>query len=110
KQVNDRLGHLAGDELLRQAGARLRQSVRAEDLVARLGGDEFAVLCAGADREVAVEVAARVTHAFERPFRIMGSLEVLGISIGIGHAPDHLDGDTLATADRDLYEAKRARR
>ena len=110
KQVNDRLGHLAGDELLRQVGARLQHAVRSQDLVARIGGDEFAVLCEGAGPAVAAEVADRVHRSFGQPFRIMGASVQLAISVGIGHAPDHLDGATLATADRALYEAKAARR
>jgi diguanylate cyclase (GGDEF)-like protein/PAS domain S-box-containing protein len=109
KLVNDRLGHQAGDELLRLAGTRLQGSVRSQDVVARIGGDEFAVLCEGADPSVAAEVADRVRGAFEAPFRLHGELVQLGISIGIGHAPENLDRATLADADQDLYRAKAQR-
>jgi diguanylate cyclase (GGDEF)-like protein len=70
KQVNERHGHLAGDELLRRVGRALRQSVRPYDLVGRYGGDEFAIVAVGADEREAAEVASRaiagVAGAFEK--------------------------------------------
>lgn len=109
KQVNDTLGHGAGDELLRLAAQRLRAAVRAEDTVARLSGDDFAILLEGI-RGVrqALGVAERVTEALREPL-VVGRREVLlAASVGIAYArgavaPD----DLLRRADIALYQAKR---
>jgi diguanylate cyclase (GGDEF)-like protein len=105
KAVNDQLGHLRGDEVLRSVGARLRQAVRAHDLVARQGGDEFCVLAPETGRPSAQELAARVTAA-------VASIDIdgrtLGASVGIAVFPD--DGETaeelLGHADAQLRRAK----
>jgi diguanylate cyclase (GGDEF)-like protein len=105
KAVNDSLGHLAGDQLLKMVGERLRWCVREEDACARLSGDEFAVLLAvGA---VAEEVAQRIVAALSRPFEI-GDTEV-AISVSIGIATGTADADSLLQdADSAMYKAKRA--
>ncbi|HYA69495.1 MAG TPA: EAL domain-containing protein, partial [Acidimicrobiales bacterium] len=108
KVVNDTLGHAAGDELIRQVGRRLVETVRAQDTVARLGGDEFAILLpdlAGAD---ASELARRTLEALERPFVVEQSeLQVTG-SIGIASSPLH--GETyhelVVNADTAMYTSK----
>jgi diguanylate cyclase (GGDEF)-like protein len=110
KPVNDELGHAAGDDLLRQVAGRLRRTVRTGDLVARLGGDEFAVLCEGASTAQAEELAARIEAAFAEPFALDGRAVEIGISIGIGDAPDRLGDDTLEAADQALYRVKARRR
>ncbi len=66
KQVNDVHGHLAGDEVLRQVGEALRQSVRVYDLVARYGGDEFVIIAVDADEETAAEVTTRALEGIRR--------------------------------------------
>ena len=87
KGVNDSLGHAAGDELLRQAGERMRRAVRPADTIARLGGDEFTVLCEdlGAVND-AGWVADRLSDTLERPFDLFGTEISIGVSIGIAVA------------------------
>ena len=110
KQVNDTLGHPAGDALLQQVAARLSATVRSSDTVARLGGDEFTVLFADVEREeLAVEAAARVRDAFAAPFQLDGQPLFVAPSIGLavfpadGAHPDEL----LSNADAAMYQAKR---
>jgi diguanylate cyclase len=108
--VNDTLGHLAGDELLRQIARRLQSVVRASDTVARLGGDEFGVILpAPIDRDDARNAAGRVLAELSEPFTLgEGSVNV-GASIGISVYPDHgLDAETLIRrADEAMYDSKR---
>lgn len=108
KPVNDRLGHQAGDELLRQVAARLRVAVRDHDTVARLGGDEFAVVQTGiATKSDAAVLASRLVSVLSRPFDIVGQQVSIGTSIGIAVAPEDsgvLD-DLVRRADDALYAA-----
>jgi diguanylate cyclase (GGDEF)-like protein len=75
KQVNERHGHLAGDELLRRVGRALRHSVRGYDLVGRYGGDEFAIVAVDADEHEAAEVAARAIAGVGRAFGKLDYIE-----------------------------------
>ena len=109
KEVNDSLGHAAGDELLREAAQRLRSCVRDEDTVARLGGDEFGLLLPhGSGVDGAVRVARRLLEAFAVPVELGGAPVVVTPSIGISLFPD--DGFTpeqiVAGADAAMYRAK----
>src|SRR5581483_637581 len=109
KEVNDSLGHAAGDELLREAAQRLRSCVRDEDTVARLGGDEFGLLLPhGSGVDGAVRVARRLLDAFAVPVELGGAPVVVTPSIGISLFPD--DGFTpeqiVAGADAAMYRAK----
>ena len=70
KEINDSFGHPAGDELLRQLGRRLSDSLREGDLLVRLGGDEFAVVLSGAGMEYATSVAERLTRCLDEPFEL----------------------------------------
>lgn len=112
KEINDRLGHAAGDDVLRQAADRLRDSVRGSDTVARLGGDEFAVLAeALAATSDADALAARLARAFDAPFRIAG--DELRLTASVGRATWPADTDDLASllqrADSSMYAVKRSR-
>ena len=112
KVVNDTLGHAAGDELLRQAGERMRRAVRPADTIARLGGDEFTVLCEdlGAVND-AGWVADRLSDTLERPFDLFGNAMSIGVSIGIAVADAHDSAETvLAKADAAMYRTKNDRR
>ncbi|HET7096105.1 MAG TPA: EAL domain-containing protein [Casimicrobiaceae bacterium] len=101
KTINDTLGHAAGDEVLRQAAARLKRCVRETDTVTRLGGDEFTVILSQIRSERDPEAAAlNVVNAFAQPFVVGGSEHRVSASIGIAVYPD--DG---TSADRLLYHA-----
>jgi diguanylate cyclase (GGDEF)-like protein len=112
KQVNDTLGHHAGDELLREVARRLRREVRAEDLAARLGGDEFAVLLSGTTREEALELADRLRAAIGEPVVVEGVRTRVGVSIGTAALADHAQDVTglLRAADAAMYASKRGLR
>ncbi|MGX7704236.1 EAL domain-containing protein [Methylobacterium sp. Gmos1] len=112
KKVNDTLGHEAGDDLIRQAGARLCACTGKAGLVARMGGDEFAALLPGCDEAAAVTVAGTILHSLSEPFPVDGQTIHIGASIGIALSPEHgpLADGLLASADMALYEAKRAGR
>jgi diguanylate cyclase (GGDEF)-like protein/PAS domain S-box-containing protein len=110
KALNDRLGHAAGDQALREVAGRIREHVRATDVVARVGGDEFAVVLEGVrTREMAQEVAAKLMRAIVDPITTLPSAPKLGVSIGVAMWPD--DGgciaDLLQSADRAMYRVKR---
>ena len=109
KEVNDRLGHHGGDELLRQAAHRMQAMVREADVVARLGGDEFAVLLSDVEGpEAGGIVADKLIATLSRPFRIEGQEVQIGASIGISTFPqDARDMEQLLrNADLALYRAK----
>ena len=111
KPVNDRHGHEAGDEVLRQVAERLQQTLRANDIVARLGGDEFAiVLPASGDAAGARAVLQRCLAEIERPIAIGGGHRVtISASIGIVLALGTCDTATVMRgADEAMYAAKRA--
>lgn len=110
KFINDTLGHHVGDELLRQAGARINAAVRESDTVARLGGDEFAALLPRAvDRQGAAIVANRIHAAMAEPFVIDGHHLHAGVSIGIVMYPYHGEDqhELMQRADVAMYHAKR---
>lgn len=113
KQINDTLGHDAGDELLKVMAQRLLGLLRGTDTVSRLGGDEFAIILNQiAHKDDAVLVARRVLEAAAKPINTQGVEHVAGASIGITWCPhDGTDGSQLLkNADMAMYEAKSAGR
>ena len=113
KIVNDSVGHLVGDELLKEAAARIGECVRGPDVVARLGGDEFAiVLDRVADAAEAVNVADRVMGRLSEPMRIGGKELYTSASIGIALANERYRNpeELLRDADVAMYRAKAAGR
>jgi diguanylate cyclase (GGDEF)-like protein len=110
KNVNDTLGHPAGDQLLVEVGRRLTSSLRDTDVVARLGGDEFAIIQENAKNqsEGAIALALKIIRLIEQPFDLNGNTVSVGTSIGIAFAPEHgADAEALMQkADLALYAAK----
>lgn len=110
KEVNDRLGHGAGDQLLRRAAARLKERLRGSDTLARLGGDEFVIVLEDLpDAENAAELAKTLVQRMASPFFLDGGQAVnIGTSIGIALFPsDGTDPEQLIQrADAALYQAK----
>ena len=109
KRVNDTLGHLVGDRLLRAVSERLRHNLRASDVVARFGGDEFAVVqTAINDPRAAVVLTRKLLDTLARPFELGGETMLLAASAGVAVFPQH--GATpealIEAADLALYRAK----
>ena len=113
KQVNDTLGHQAGDDLLRVIGQRIAQALRREDVVARLGGDEFAIILrhVGSSHE-ASQVCSKLVSSIAQPVSIESHPFVVTASIGLAFcSEDGMDGRTLTrNADTAMYQAKQAGR
>ncbi len=111
KEINDSLGHAAGDEVLVTVAKRLRSALRPQDTAARLGGDEFAILVesilSGSDIEI---VASRILREMERPFELGGRSVHAGASIGAAIAgPAHVAPELLIRdADFAMYRAKQS--
>ncbi|ROR32266.1 GGDEF domain-containing protein [Inmirania thermothiophila] len=112
KEINDRLGHAAGDEVLRECAARIRGAMRRSDLLFRYGGEEFVILLPDAGCEAAVALAERIRRAVSaRPFRLREETVRVTVSVGIAcHRPGEPQAALLERADRALYAAKRAGR
>lgn len=109
KDVNDTLGHAAGDLLLKALAERLQGEIREADTLARLGGDEFAIIQTGlAQPRGADELSRRLIEAVAEPFDIGGHTVVIGVSIGIAVFPMNGSGpaDLLKNADLALYRSK----
>ena len=111
KQINDTLGHDAGDTLLKMVATRLVAAVRQEDTVARLGGDEFViVLWELSHADGVAKLASKVMQAVSQPYRIQDRSVRMTVSIGVGIYPTHGEEVEvlMKSADLALYEAKRA--
>jgi diguanylate cyclase (GGDEF)-like protein len=114
KNVNDSLGHAAGDALLRQVAVRLNSALRGTDVLARLGGDEFAIIQAGChdQRASSIDLASRISKLIAEPFQLQGHRVEIGTSIGVALAPEHGSDQEqlLKKADLALYRSKSAGR
>jgi diguanylate cyclase (GGDEF)-like protein/PAS domain S-box-containing protein len=109
KQINDSIGHQAGDRLIAQVAERLRMAVRANDVVARLGGDEFGILVESLGEELeAVTVAGRALAALDDPIDLGTGLISVSASIGLStaHSPTDTAASLIHQADIAMYEAK----
>ena len=109
KEINDTLGHQFGDQLLREIGTRLSESLGEKNVVARLGGDEFAVTFVTSEPSAAVEMAQRIRKVFEAPFVLDGVSIEVNASMGIAVCPLHApDAETLMKrADVAMYDSKK---
>jgi two-component system, cell cycle response regulator len=114
KQVNDEHGHATGDAVLHAVASVLRQSTRIDDLVARYGGEEFVIALPIDEPEAAIDRAERIRRALSaRRIQVRGASLKVTASLGVSFAPPvraQSATTLLATADRGLYEAKRAGR
>jgi two-component system, cell cycle response regulator len=114
KQFNDRFGHAAGDEALRQVSAVLERAVRRSDLVARYGGEEFVIILRESTAAQAMERLERIRQSIAAETLIPDQLEPTRVTVSIGVASLPADGrsaaDLLAAADRRLFSAKNAGR
>ncbi len=111
KEINDGLGHAAGDALLVAVSGRLQASLRPQDSAARLGGDEFAILVENILTAYDLEiVSGRILRELERPFDVFGHVVRAGASIGAAMAgPDHTSSELLVRdADFAMYRAKQS--
>jgi diguanylate cyclase (GGDEF)-like protein len=110
KEINDVLGHAAGDRLLAHIGPQMAKAVRGGDIFARLGGDEFAAVLTEANASVAIDVAQRLLAMLDEPVEVDGVRFSVDASIGIAVA-DTSDGDDVSAllrqADIAMYTAKR---
>jgi diguanylate cyclase (GGDEF)-like protein len=107
KDINDTLGHHAGDQLIRSLAERLRGAIRAGDFIARLGGDEFAVMRSCRDVADGESLLANIRDCFGTPFRVVGHLVEANASVGVAFAePGRSFEDLMREADIALYEAK----
>jgi len=109
KKVNDALGYIAGDMLLREAAARLQKVLRDQDTLARVGGDEFMAVLPGVASEDEINpIARRMISAIQLPFEVEGQSLYLSASIGAAVYPDHGDNEVrlLAHADTAMARAK----
>lgn len=111
KEINDSLGHDAGDALLKEVAQRLREALREADYLARLGGDEFLIVIPQvSDRDTATRIAKKLIDVIGEPYQLGGNGACVTTSIGVSLFPsDAADRETLMKcADLALYEAKRA--
>src|SRR5581483_2737857 len=109
KAINDTLGHGAGDEVLREVGARLQQSLRQGDFIARMGGDEFVILLRRTNAVDEIEhIVARLIRTVSAPITVRDREVCVGVSVGCAVFPEHgTDPEALtAHADAAMYRAK----
>lgn len=110
KEVNDTLGHSAGDAVLKDVASRMKSVCKKPLMLGRLGGDEFVVLMAGDNVRAARALAEQLVLAISKPYEFAGQSISTGVSIGVSFAPIHgsRPEDLLGAADLALYKAKAA--
>ncbi len=111
KRVNDRLGHEAGDKVLKEVARRMNGCIRENDLLARLGGDEYALLLEDSGVEAARQVAEKIIDIISDPFPLDGEQAHIGVSVGIAlFSPELRESvkSVLRKADHAMYVAKLA--
>lgn len=107
KQINDRLGHVAGDEVLIKVAERLKGALRASDVVARIGGDEFIIVLKGASLEQGGRLAERIRRSISKEIETYKGPVSLTVSIGLIELDDgEPDTDVMHRLDKALYAAK----
>ena len=108
KDINDTLGHDAGDQLIRAVSKRLSGELKPQDFLSRFGGDEFVILCVPAEPDAAAALTDRIKDAFSSSFSINGQNIRVTASAGLAVAPDHgaTADELMRHADIALYEAK----
>ncbi|WP_248918987.1 putative bifunctional diguanylate cyclase/phosphodiesterase [Pseudomonas entomophila] len=108
KRINDSLGHVAGDELLKVIAGHIKAATRGNDLVSRFGGDEFCVVTSLNSRDEARHLAQRIMQRMKEPIDLAGRRMVMTTSIGISIFPDdgHSTEELLKNADLALYQSK----
>lgn len=109
KQVNDQLGHAAGDEVLRVCAGRLQAAVREVDVVARVGGDEFVVVCEDLSEEAVADLVRRIEETVGEPIDVGGTVQVHASVGSVRMAGDGDLAQAIAEADARMYREKRAR-
>jgi diguanylate cyclase (GGDEF)-like protein len=106
KRVNDRWGHLTGDQVLSQTAESVQHVLRQGDSLIRWGGDEFVALCPGAGREVALALGAKLVEAVKTDARLMPWKQQISVGIAVW-TPDESLETLLSRADQMLYQAKK---
>ncbi len=113
KEVNDTLGHHAGDELLKQIQKRISENIRITDLLARFGGEEFVIVMPDTNISNAYNIAERIRTVIQKPFVLLGNMVKKTVSIGVAEVQDCDLNDTnlfIERADKYLYQAKNSGR
>ncbi len=109
KRLNDRHGHMAGDDALVRVAELLRRTIRSTDAISRVGGDEFAILLDGADETRARKAAARIGREVVRLWRVAPYLRELTISLGVAELREgESAAELVQRADQAMYDAKRS--
>jgi len=109
KEINDSLGHVCGDEAIKEVAKRIGSQIRETDTIARFGGDEFIMICNDINNPITiVDIVQKVMRSMDDPITIEGHTIYVTLSIGISVYPDDADtsGDLLKNADAAMYKAK----